>query len=79
MSTVLNTEGYRLFFFDNETESPPRVHVEKETKYAKFWLDPIAVVKSTGYTAEEIRQLRILVGMHRDLLEEKWHEWFSNP
>ena len=52
--------------------------METADKYAKFWLDPIALARSVGHTAEEVRQLRELVEEHRDLFEEKWDEYFGS-
>ncbi|MBI5955760.1 MAG: DUF4160 domain-containing protein [Chloroflexi bacterium] len=58
---------------------PPHIHVESAENYAKFWLNPVALAKSVGYNALEIRQLRELVTEHRDLFEEKWNEHFGHP
>jgi hypothetical protein len=36
MPTVLNINGYRLFFFSNEKNEPIHIHIEKAENYAKF-------------------------------------------
>ena len=76
-TVVLRVRGHRFFFFSNEGHEPRRIHVETGDKYAKFWLNPIALARSEGHTAEEIRQLRELVEEYRDLFEEKWNEHFG--
>jgi hypothetical protein len=32
---------YRAFFYSNEGLEPLHVHIERDGKVAKFWLDPI--------------------------------------
>lgn len=78
MPTVLRIGGHRFFFFSNEGDEPPHIHVETAENYAKFWLSPVALATSVGYTARELRQLRELVEEHRDFLEAKWHEYFGS-
>jgi len=77
MPTVLKVHGHRFFFFSNEGNEPLHVHVETAEKYAKFWLNPVVLARSVGYSAKELRQIRKLVEEHREFLEEKWHEFFS--
>jgi hypothetical protein len=40
MPTILRIAGFRFFFFSNEGEEPPHVHVERAESVAKFWLQP---------------------------------------
>ena len=77
MPPVLRVRGHRFFFFSNERHEPPHIHVETGDNYAKFWLNPVALARSFGYRARDVRRLRELVEQHRDLFEEKWHEYFS--
>jgi hypothetical protein len=77
MPTVLRLGGHRFFFFSNEGRESPHIHVETADKYAKFWLSPVAVARSVGYGARDLRELRRLVEQNRDLLEAKWHEYFG--
>jgi hypothetical protein len=39
--TILRSGPYRLFFFSNEGEEPPHIHVQRERMLAKFWLGPV--------------------------------------
>lgn len=48
MPTIAVIEGYRFFFFSNEGNEPPHVHVEKADGYGKLWLEPVALAYSTG-------------------------------
>lgn len=48
MPTVLRLGPHRFFFYAGDRDEPPHVHVEREDKIAKFWLDPIRLQKSGG-------------------------------
>ena len=43
MPTLLQAEGFRFFFYSNERQEPPHVHVEKGDGEAKLWLQPVQV------------------------------------
>ncbi|OPX21348.1 MAG: hypothetical protein B1H03_06780 [Planctomycetales bacterium 4484_113] len=77
MPTVLRTGPHRFFFFSNEGDEPPHIHIETAENYAKFWLEPVMLARSVGYNASELNQLRKLVEEHRELFLEKWHEFFD--
>jgi len=78
MPTILRARGYRFFFFSNEGNEPPHIHVEKAESYAKFWLEPIALARSIGYNARELYQLRELVAEHKNLFLKRWYEYFGS-
>ncbi len=77
MPTILRIESYRFFFFSNEGNEPPHIHVERGGGIAKFWLDPVGVAYCKGLSKAEFRRARQLVGEYRDLFVENWHEYFS--
>ncbi|HEY8884779.1 MAG TPA: DUF4160 domain-containing protein [Chloroflexota bacterium] len=78
MPTVLIVGGNRFFFFSNEGSEPAHIHVENGDRYAKFWLDPIALAESYDYNGGELRSLRVLVTDNRALFLRKWREHFDN-
>lgn len=71
MPTVLRERGFRFFFWSNERNQPPHVHVDSGDGFAKFWLSPIYVAMSVGYDAGEMRDLFAIVTEHRDDLEKR--------
>ena len=77
MPTILRLRGFRFFFFSNERHEPPHIHVESAGNYAKFWLRPVALARSVGYNAHQLRRLRRLVEAHSEFFEEKWREHFG--
>ena len=77
MPTVLRVEGYRFFFVSLDRSEPPHIHVKRENKVAKFWLDPLALERADGYGRVEINKLLKLVREHREHLLEAWYEFFG--
>lgn len=79
MPTVMRIGSHRFFFYSNEGSEPPHVHVQSGEKSAKFWLDPVALARSSGYDAREILLLHRYVEQHGAVLEEAWHAFFHRP
>jgi hypothetical protein len=77
MPVALRVKGYRFFFFSLEGHEPPHIHVEQAERFAKFWLNPISLVKSRGFRSNELSEIQKIVEENRDILLEKWNEHFS--
>ena len=77
MPTVLIIGKFRFFFFSNEGSEPIHIHVESDEKYAKFWLKPVQLARSIGYSAKELNEIRGLVLENLNLFREKWNEYFK--
>jgi hypothetical protein len=75
--TVLREGPYRFFFFSNERGEPPHVHVQRDRLLAKFWLAPIALARSTGFSPEELRAIAALVEAHAEAIMEASHAHFD--
>jgi hypothetical protein len=78
MPSILNIKGYRFFFFSLEGNEPYHIHIEKNKCYAKFWLNPVELVKSKGFRMHELSELAKIVENNKQLFREKWDEFFSN-
>ncbi len=79
MPTVLRVGPYRFFFYTGDRdEPPPHTHIERDDKVAKFWLDPIRLQESGGFSRSEISRLHKLVIEHQDSLRETWDEYFGS-
>lgn len=74
MPTVLRAGRYRFFFFSNEGQEPPHIHVKAGDDEAKYWLAPIAMAANYGFNASELNEVQQLVEEHRELLLEAWNE-----
>lgn len=77
MPTVLNVFGYRFFFYSNDHD-PPHIHVEKGNSTAKFLLRPIELVKSKGFGAKDLKEIRKFIELYQLTLERSWNEYFDN-
>ncbi|OYX17887.1 MAG: hypothetical protein B7Z16_09555 [Algoriphagus sp. 32-45-6] len=58
MPTIFKSNGYRFFFYSND-HLPRHVHVEKAKNVCKFELDPLALIRNTGFKASELREILI--------------------
>jgi len=75
--TVLRIGPYRLFFYSGDRNEPPHVHVERDRNIAKFWLDPVRLARSGGFTRSEIRKLHKLVEENEQEILKSWYDYFS--
>lgn len=79
MPTVFREGPYRLFFYSADRNEPAHVHVERDANRGKFWLDPVRLARSGGFTAAELRDVERLVVANQQRLVEIWNEYFSIP
>lgn len=77
MPTVLRLGPYRFFFYSNEGLEPTHIHVERDSSHAKFWLEPVALARSQGLPAQELRRLEGIVAAHRERFLEAWNDHFT--
>jgi len=77
MPTVIIEKGYRYFFYSNEGIEPPHIHIAKDNKYAKLWLNPIRLDKNYKFSVKEINYIVKYVKHNSNFFKEKWHEHFS--
>lgn len=77
MPTILREGPYRFFFYAGDREEPPHVHVERDSRVAKFWLEPVRLQTSGGLSRPELRRIATIVGDQRELLMESWYAYFD--
>jgi len=78
MPTVLRVGPYRFFFYAGDRDEPKHIHIEREDKIAKFWLDPVRLQSSGGFSRLEISKIhKIIIENHSKLLEA-WDEYFGS-
>jgi hypothetical protein len=75
--TVLRVDGCRFFFYSNEGNEPPHIHVQKAEKYAKFWLKPVQMAEAIDFTSRELRQVQNIIVEYSQMLLEAWNEHFA--
>ena len=78
MPTVLRKDGIRFFFFSNESDEPPHIHVEKAECYGKFWLQPdVELAWSRRFRQRDLTKIRKLLESEQEWFLEKWDEHFE--
>ncbi len=77
MPTVLRVGRYRFYFFSNEGQEPPHIHVKAGSDQAKFWLYPIELASNYGFRAHELNEIRRIIEQHQLELGEAWDEHFG--
>ena len=78
MPTVLRIGPYRFFFYAGDRDEPPHMHVERDEQIAKFWLIPVRVQYSRGFSRQELNRIQQLVEAHHTQLLESWNAYFHD-
>jgi len=78
MLTVLRIGPYRFFFYAGDRDEPPHMHVERDEQIAKFWLVPMRVQYSRGFSRQELNRIQQLVEAHHTQRLESWNAYFHD-
>ena len=65
------------FLYSLEGREPPHIHATHAGRYAKFWLDPVALADNRGFRGHELTEIRRIVIENQPFFQEKWHEYFG--
>ena len=76
MPTVLRHGPFRFFFYAGDRDEPIHIHVERDDNVAKFWLDPVRLQSTGGFSRVEIGQVERLVRENQRILLEAWNDYF---
>ena len=77
MPTVLEEGPFSFVFFSSDRGEPPHIHVKRDRRIVKFWLDPVVLAKNRGFPGHELNHIARLVAQHEEVLLEAWHEFFG--
>ena len=61
MPNVMRRRPYRLYFYSHEPNEPPHIHVDRDNRSAKFWLQPVALARNVGFNAQELNEIQRIV------------------
>jgi len=75
MPTFLRSGPYRIYFYSQEPNEPPHVHVDSDKASCKVWLVPVALSSGLGFSARELREIERLVSLNRAILLKAWEEF----
>jgi len=74
----LRVGPYRFFFYSSDRDEPVHVHVERGECIAKFWIAPVRLQKSNGFSRSEISRIANIIGEHQRDIMEAWNEYFGD-
>ncbi len=66
-----------FFFYSGDKDEPIHVHIVRDDKIAKVWLDPIRLQSSGGFSRAEISNILNVIENKRDTIMEAWNDFFS--
>ena len=76
--TFLRHGPYRVYIYSYDCRELRHVHVDREDKSAKFWLDPVVTLAvNYGYGRAELRRIERMLQEQVSLLRERWDEFCS--
>jgi Domain of unknown function (DUF4160) len=75
MPTVPGISGpYRFFFYSFDCNEPVHVHIRRDRETCKFWLEPVALARNSGFSAKELNRIRKLILDKWERLRDAWKE-----
>lgn len=54
------------------------MHVSRDRKTAKIWLEPVRLEYNRGFTENELKRIMALALVHRATLVKAWHDFFDS-
>ncbi|HIE12731.1 MAG TPA: DUF4160 domain-containing protein [Desulfotomaculum sp.] len=73
MRTVLRVGPYRFYFYSHDCGEPRHMHVDRENKSAKFWLEPsVSLAENRGYGRKELRDIERIISENLERLRNEW-------
>jgi hypothetical protein len=76
--TLLRQGPYRVYFHSHEPNEPPHVHVDRDSRSAKFWLAPVQLARNLGFSPHELGAIGKLVSRWEGVFLERWYEYFRS-
>ncbi|HEX9074911.1 MAG TPA: DUF4160 domain-containing protein [Anaerolineae bacterium] len=75
MPTIRGIPGpYRFFFYSFDCNESMHVHVRREHRMCKFWLEPVALSTNDGFSPVELNRIRTLIQRYHGRIREAWDE-----
>ena len=65
-------EGFYVYFVEFDLAELPHVHIEKEGKTAKYWIDRLELFDAGRFKGHELTKLEKLLKRRRRYLLELW-------
>ncbi|MDR0547103.1 MAG: DUF4160 domain-containing protein [Dysgonamonadaceae bacterium] len=73
----LNEKGYRFFTWSKEEERK-HIHILKEEKQCKYWLEPfIELAENQGFKVHELNEIQKIIAKNETEFNERWFKHFG--
>ena len=73
MPTALRIRQYRFYFYSYDCDEPRHMHVDRENRSAKFWLDPdVLLAENYGYNRKDLRDIEQITRENLERLRDEW-------
>jgi len=79
MPTGMLVGPYRFFFYSNEGNEPPHIHIAAGGNAATYWLLPVSLASTRGFTARELRDIENIIHAHVTALRGAWDAHHVQP
>ena len=75
MPTILRIGAYRFFFYSDEKNEPPHIHIATSDGECKFWLEPIMLSYNKNIAPHIVMKIEKLVFKNKNLFLKKYVEY----
>lgn len=74
----IRIEGYEFFFYSNEGNEAPHVHIYIDGSELKFWLtDVVLATQNPHVGAHKINRIAKVIRRHKNMFLGFWHDYYS--
>ena len=77
MPTIYRFEGFRFFFYSNEGNEPPHIHISKNDCEMKVWLRTLVVDYSFGFKPSEERIILKIIRNNQKRFISEWVKFYE--
>jgi hypothetical protein len=78
MPTLFRWKGHRFFFYSADCWEPPHVHVYKDGKEAKIWLNDLRVAVNLRFSGRDLSEIVAVVEENRTAFLRAWNDHFGS-
>jgi hypothetical protein len=75
--SALRIGPYRFFFYANDRGEPAHVHVQRDGKIAKFWIEPVRMDRSGRFRPNELLDIQRTIEQNQTKLLTAWNDYFN--
>lgn len=79
MPTIFKEGPYRVYFYSQDCNEPCHVHIDRDNKSAKFWVEPVvSLEQNRGFSRHELREMEKIIIFNTDIIIKFWNEFCNH-